>query len=102
MRERTGGNHRDLAIGWECLLLPPFDGHQRMLIQGLRERRAVPAAIHRKSPSGGNRMGIGCADHERAQTPELLLQQACCTIAAERTEAVAADQLSEIAAVMGR
>ena len=65
-------------------------------------RRAAPAAIHRKSPSGGNRMGIGCADHERAQPPELFLKQACGTIAAERTKAVAADQLGEIAAVMGR
>ena len=100
--QRTGGNHRDLTIGRKCLLLPQFNRHQRVLIQGLSERSAVPATIDGESTAGGNRMSIGCADHERSQTPEFLLEQTSRTITAERSKTVAADQLGEIAAVVRR
>ena len=47
-------------------------------------------------------MGIGHADHQRSQPPEFLLQQTGRTIAAQRTKAVAANQLGKVAAVVRR
>ena len=45
-------------------------------------------------------MGVGRADHQGAEPAQLFLQQACSTVTAQGTEAVAAHQFSKITAVV--
>lgn len=47
-------------------------------------------------------MVIGGANDQRAETPQFLLEQPGGAVAAQGPEAVAADQFSELAAVVGR
>ena len=99
---RPRGQHGDLIVPWQSLLFTPLDGHQRMLIQRFSESGAVPAAVDGQSTSCGNGMGVRSFNHQGAQATHFFLQQACSPIAAQGTKTVAADQLSEITAVMGR
>jgi hypothetical protein len=73
-----------------------------MLIQRFSESGAVSASVDGQSPSCGHGMGVRGFNHQGAQAPHFFLQQACSPIAAQGTKTVAADQLSEITAVMGR
>ena len=100
--ERTGCQHRDRVLMREGSLFFAFNRHQGMAIKRFGEGSAVTTAIHREGTTRGNGMSISCSDHQGPQPPQLLLQQACSPITAERTEAVAADQFSKVAAVVSR
>ena len=100
--QRPRGQHGDLIVPWQSLLFTPLDGHQRMLIQRFSESGAVSAAVDGQGSSCGHGMGVRGFNHQGAQAPHFFLQQPCSPIAAQGTKTVAADQLSEITAVMGR
>ena len=72
-----------------------------MLLKGFSQGGAVAAAVHRQGTAGGNGMLVCGPDHEGAEAAQFLLQQASGPITAEGAKAIAADQLGELAAVMG-
>jgi hypothetical protein len=73
-----------------------------MGLKGGGEHSAIPAPVHRQGAAGGHSVGIGGADHQGAEAAQLLLQQAGGPVGGEGPEAVAAHQLGEFGAVVGR